>query len=182
MENGENGIYNLIANDKNIIFRPKVEITPADIAEIAPLRQLVEAIAEWEKKFKVATGREKYIIKNALIDMRKDQYIIKNAYRRPIVPAKLVKSKHPIELDDWVEIADDGHAIGHGVSLLRPEVVSAILCNYSKLKQSAYGNFEGDLWYLIYDFELLAEEALKEYPIYQKIMEYKIDGLQNIQI
>ena len=182
MENGENGIYNLIANDKNIIFRPKVKITEADKAEIAPLRQLVETIAVWEKKFKLATGRDKYIIKNALIEMRKDQYVIKNAYRKPIVPTKLIKSKHSIELNDSVTLTEENRAIGHGVSLLRPEVVSAILCNYSKLKQSAYGNFEGDLWYLIYDFELLADEALKDYPIYQKIMEYKIDGMQNIQI
>jgi hypothetical protein len=27
-ENGEDGIYNMIANDKNIIFTPKVSITP----------------------------------------------------------------------------------------------------------------------------------------------------------
>ena len=182
MENGENGIYNLIANDKNIIFKPKIEITEKDKAEIAPLRQLVETIAVWEQKLKTATGRDAYIIKDALIEMRKDQYVIKNAYRKPIVPTKLIKSKHYIELDDEVEITDEDRAIGHGVSLLRPDVVSAILCNYSKLKQTAYGNFEGDLWYLIYDFEFLAEEALKDYPVYQKIMEYKIDGMQNIQI
>ena len=27
LENGEDGIYNMIANDKNIIFAPKVSIT-----------------------------------------------------------------------------------------------------------------------------------------------------------
>jgi hypothetical protein len=166
MENGENGIYNLIANDKNIIFRPKVEITPKDIEEIPPLRQLVDTIADWEALLKRSEGRDAYIIKDALIEMRKDQYVIKNGYRKPIVPTKLVKSKHCIELDEEVYINDEDRAIGEGVSLLRPEVVSAILCNYSKLKESAYGNFEGDLWYLLYDFEVLAEEALKDYPVY----------------
>ena len=37
LENGENGIYNMIAEDKNIIFQPKVTITKQDIEEIQPL-------------------------------------------------------------------------------------------------------------------------------------------------
>ena len=31
LENGEDGIYDMIANDKNIIFKPKVEISEKDI-------------------------------------------------------------------------------------------------------------------------------------------------------
>jgi hypothetical protein len=34
-----------------------------------------------------------------------------------------------------------------------PTVCEAILCNYSKLKQDSWDHFEGDTWYLIYDFE-----------------------------
>ena len=37
-ENGEDGIYNLVTNDKSIIFQPKVTITIKDLEEIAPLR------------------------------------------------------------------------------------------------------------------------------------------------
>ena len=37
-ENGEDGIYNLITNNKNIIFHPKITITKKDLEEIAPLR------------------------------------------------------------------------------------------------------------------------------------------------
>jgi hypothetical protein len=84
-ENGEDGIYNIMTEDKHIIFQPKVSITQEDIDEIPFLRQLREAISLWEQKLKVATGRDAYIIKHTLIDLRKDQYIIKNAYRRPIV-------------------------------------------------------------------------------------------------
>lgn len=84
LENGENGIYNMITEDKNIIFQPKVTITQQDIQDIEPLRQLRSAIEYWEKRMKVASGREAYIIKKALIELRKDQYVIKNAYRRPI--------------------------------------------------------------------------------------------------
>ena len=43
-ENGEDGIYNFITEDKNIIFIPKISITEQDLEEIPPLRQLREAI------------------------------------------------------------------------------------------------------------------------------------------
>ena len=34
LENGENGIYNMITEDKNIIFQPKITITKQDLEEI----------------------------------------------------------------------------------------------------------------------------------------------------
>ena len=43
-ENGEHGIYNIIANDNNIIFKPKFEITEKDVAEIPALKDLRDAI------------------------------------------------------------------------------------------------------------------------------------------
>ena len=43
-ENGEDGIYNLITNDKRIIFKPKVEITKKDLDEIPLLKQLKDTI------------------------------------------------------------------------------------------------------------------------------------------
>jgi len=33
-ENGEDGIYNLITADKNVIFQPKISITKKDLEEI----------------------------------------------------------------------------------------------------------------------------------------------------
>ena len=44
LENGEDGIYNMIANDKNIIFAPKIGITEEDIENIPGMKDLVEAI------------------------------------------------------------------------------------------------------------------------------------------
>jgi hypothetical protein len=49
-----------------------------------------EAIKQWEELFKTATGRDKYIIKKAIIDLRKDQYAIKEAYRKPVMAKNLV--------------------------------------------------------------------------------------------
>lgn len=96
-ENGEDGIYSLVANDKHIIFQPKVSITKKDLEEIPPLRELRNGIERWEQFQKKATGKQAFIIKRSLIEMRKDQYLIKNAFRCPIIPTKLTRSTgHPI--------------------------------------------------------------------------------------
>ena len=183
LENGEDGIYNLITDNKNQIFQPKVTITKKDLDEIQPLRQLREAINVWEAKLKVTEGKDAFVIKKALIEMRKDQYIIKNAYRRPIVPNKLTRSTHVIMLPDETSSFDEeGYPIPKGVSLLNPVVCSAILCNYSRLKEDSFDRFEGDLYYLMLAFDEIADKALKEYPLYEKIVECKVDGLQNTQI
>ena len=183
LENGEDGIYNLITDNKNQIFQPKVTITKKDLDEIQPLRQLREAINVWEAKLKVTEGKDAFVIKKALIEMRKDQYVIKNAYRRPIVPNKLTRSTHVTMLPDETSSFDEeGYPIPKGVSLLDPVVCSAILCNYSRLKEDSFDRFEGDLYYLMLAFDEIADKALKEYPLYEKIVECKVDGLQNTQI
>ena len=38
LENGEDGIYNLITENKHTIFQPKITITKKDLEEIADLR------------------------------------------------------------------------------------------------------------------------------------------------
>ena len=183
LENGEDGIYNLIRESKNQIFQHKVSITKKDLEEIPFLRQLRDAIELWEAKLKLAQGKDAYLIKKALIEMRKDQYIIKNAYRRPIVPTKLIKSTSKIPLIDKTHRFDeDGYPIPEGVTLLNPLVCSAILCNYSKLKQDSWGEFTDDLYYLMETFDKISEEALRDYPLYQRLVECKVDGLQNVQI
>ena len=183
LENGEDGIYNLISENKNQIFQPKVTITKKDLEEIPLLKQLRDAINSWEAKLKVTEGKDAFTIKKALIDMRKDQYLIKAAYRRPISFNKLSHSKTYLPMEDKTNKFDeDGYPIPEGVSLLDPAVCSAILCNYSRLKQDTYGQFEGDLYFLLDSFDSVSTIALKSYPLYERIVECKVDGLQNSQI
>ena len=182
LENGEDGIYGMISNDKNQIFQPKVMITKKDVEEIPGLAQLREAIKMWEQKLKTASGRDAFIIKTAIIELRKDQYILKDAYRKPIIPKNITRSKHFIPLESDFSFDDEGYVVPEGVSLCDPKVVSAILCNYSLMKQESWGEFEKDLWYLMQEFDEVADAALKDYPLYDRICEYKVDGLQNIDI
>ena len=182
LENGEDGIYSMITENRNMIFQPKVVITKKDVDEIPGLAQLREAIKFWEQKLKVATGREAFIIKTAIIDLRKDQYVLKDAYRKPIIPKSITRSRHFIPLESDFSFDDEGFVVPEGVSLCDPKVVSAVLCNYSSLKQESWGEFEKDLWYLMQEFDEIADIALKDYPLYDRICEYKVDGLQNIDI
>ena len=182
LENGEDGIYNLINESKTTIFQPKVTITKKDLEEIPSLRQLREAINIWEIKLKQAKGRDAYIIKKALIEMRKDQYVIKNAYRKPIVFNKINRSNCASKLIEDFTLDENNYIIPSGVSLCDPKVCSLILCNYSQLKQDGWGRFENDLWYLMESFDKIISEALEEYPMYEEIVKCKIDGMQNVEI
>ena len=182
LENGEDGIYNLMNESKTTIFQPKITITKKDLEEIPYLNQIREAIKWWEQKAKTASGRDAYIIKQTIIALRKDQYVVKNAYRKPIALARITRSKNFKRMDDSYHFDADNNLVPEGISFANPKIVSAILCNYSKLKEDSYGNFESDLYYLMWDFDNLCEKALKDYPLYERIVTLKIDGAQNINI
>ena len=180
-ENGEDGIYNLITEDKNQIFQHKVEITQQDLEEIPFLKQIREAIEYWERLLKTASGRDAYIIKKSIIELRKDQYIVKNAYRKPIVTTKAIRSNSWVPLNSEEKVVD-GEIVYSGVSLLDPNVCSAVLCNYSKLKQAGEGNFMTDTWFFMEDFDRVCGDALAPFPYYERLVELKIDGKQNLEI
>lgn len=181
LENGEDGIYNMMTNDKNVIFSPKITITPRDIEEVPGLKTLREAIEFWEKKLKGTSGKKAYIIKKTIIELRKNQYILKNDYYQPLSATNYARSTHNIELNENIEMVN-GEPIATGVSFLNPKTVSAFLCSYSKLKEDSWDIFQGDMWYAIYDLENLIDIALQPYPLYMRLLEYKIDGKTNSEI
>lgn len=184
LENGEDGIYNMIANDKNIIFTPKVSITQKDIDEIPALRDLRSAIDRVEQEEKKAVGKKKFLLKKQLIEMRQDQYVIKNSYRQPMYCMNAIKSFSKIDFDEHITINEKGEVQSNGlITLFNPKHVSALLCNYSKLKEDCWGRFSSDSYYLMEDLDNLIEQTLKEkYPLYYDLLIYKIDGKQNVEI
>ena len=181
LENGEDGIYNLINENKNVIFQPKISISQKDLDTIPCLKQLRDTINAWEAAAKHASGKTAFMMKKALIEMRKDQFI-KQAYQRPIIPCRLTRStRTPLPLEDKSYL-DGSEIVIDGISLMDTKVVSAILCNYSRLKEDSWDQFDGDTWYLMQDFDDLCTKALADYPIYDRIVEWKIDGKQNVEI
>lgn len=183
-ENGEDALYSLFsAADKNALFIPKISITPADVAEVPNLAALRQAISSIESQIPAATGRRRYLLKKQLIEMRQDQYVLKNAYRKPIHFMNVIHSFNQISFDENIKVDKNGRVHSDGaVSFFNPRHISALLCNYSRLKEDSWGVFWADGYYLMEDFDNLIEHALAPYPLYLDLLTYKIDGLSNSAI
>lgn len=185
LENGEDGLYHMMGdNSKNVILTPKVSITQHDLDTIPELRELRESIEHIKKLEKEATGKRKYQLKKQIIEMCQDQYIIKNAYQSPVYAQNLTKSFSTIDLSETFYIDAAGNIKSDGlVTLLNPDHISALLCNYSQIKQEVDGKVSSDLSDIITELDKLINQTLKEdYPLYYDLLWYKIDGMRNIDI
>lgn len=186
LENGEDGLWRMaIDNDKNVLLTHKKEITDKDLEEIKALRDLKEAIKILEEQEKKASGKKRYKLKKWLIEMHQEQYIIKDSYKPTMASSgAAVKNLTKISLNEHITIDEKGEPISDcAISFFNPTHVCALLCNYSALKQDCWGKFSWDFWYLMEDLDNLVDATLKdEYPLYYKLLIYKIDGKSNAEI
>lgn len=182
-ENGEDGVYNLITNDKNIFLSPKIEITEADLREVPGLQELRNDILQIEAAARTATGKQKFLLKKQAIEMRQQQYILKNLYRQPIQALNAHTSPARIELTEHVYFNEAGDPCSDDlVTFFKPEHISAILCNYEWLRQGLDHKHSSDFFYLLEDFDALVKRTLKNNPLYLDLIRLKIKGKQNIDI
>ena len=182
-ENGEDGVYDLIVeNDKNVIFRPKKEITKEDLETIPELQQTQEAIQYWENVLKTATGKEAYVAKKSIIDFRKDQYVIKDAFKCPVQIKGTKHGSTGIKMPDDARVSPNGSVEAWGVSLMNPAVCAAILRDYLNLSTKSEGAFHTDLWAVMYDFDALFNKTMDNYPILKCIAQCKIAGCKSTTI
>ena len=185
-ENGENkdAIHGMIANDKNIIFSPKIGITKEDIEEIPGMRELVDAIEVIKTEKKAATGRRALLLGKQLTQMYEDQYVLKSAYRKPIRMMNIKKTYSYLNLAEDVSINAEGEISSTGyINLFNPEHISLLLCNYSRIKEECWDKFESDIRWMMEDLEELIDKTFKvNYPLYYDLIIYKIDGKSNTEI
>jgi hypothetical protein len=146
LENGEDGIYNIMTNDKNIIFAPKMEITEEDAEKIPGLKELMAEIAKVEAECKTARGKRAYLLRKQLIEMRRDQYVLKNVTKKPIWVMNVTKSLSKLDLSEKVSINAEGDVVSTGlINFYNPKHISALLCNYSQIKEDCYDKFNSDI-------------------------------------
>ena len=184
-ENGEDGVFNLITEDKNMLLDNKIAISEEDIQKIPPLKQLREAIETIKKQEEKASGKKKYLLKKQIIEMSQEQYLLRDDYTRGPVSASNVKSltrtliPEKIQFDEKNEpYCEDGQ-----FSFFDYKHISALLCNYEALKIESHGHYEGDIWYILQDLDDLINQTLKnDYPMFYDLLFYKIDGLSNAEI
>lgn len=186
LENQESGIYNFITEaDKNVLLTPKIQITEQDIQDIPPLAELRQAIDLIEKQKNAAIGRRKALLTKHLIEMRKDQYVIKNAFKQPVVVTKVIRNfGKKLHLNENITINEKGEPESDGlISLFNPTHISCLLCNYTNLKKELSGKIENDFYYLINDFEKLINKTLcGNYAIYLDLIKLKFKDKTSKQI
>lgn len=177
LQNPESGIYNFIADsDKNVLLTPKIEITEQDLNDIPELQELRKSIQQTQRMRQSAGGQKKALLTKQLIQMRKDQYVIKNSAKPPVLVTKITKNfNKKINLDEKITIDENGQPVSDGIiSFFNPTHISQLLINYSNIKKEIAGHIESDFYYLIKDFEKLLIKALKgEYAIFLDIVKLK---------
>lgn len=183
-ENGEDGVSNIIVEgNRGVILSPKIEITAADLDEVPGLRALQARIKETEAAVARATGKTKFLLKKSVIEMRQDQYVLKQIYKKPIAAPIHVTRPLATQLEEHIHMDENQEPVSDAlVSLFNPAHISAILCNYDILKEGLRQRFNNDFYYLLEDFDKLRESALGPFPVYQALARYKIEGKSNLQI
>lgn len=186
LENGEDGIYNIIRNDKSQILDPKDPLTEEDIENIPGLKECMDVIDSLKKQWETASKYRRKQLKQAIIDTWKQAYIIKGNYKMigHIKSTSQIKTLAGIPIPENIYLdEDDMPRSDMPLSLLNPEHVSFLLCYYQILKQESWEDLHCDMrWHLI-DLEDLTEQALKEkYPLLWDVVIWKVDGLTNEEI
>ena len=185
LENGEDGLYNMMSDNKNALLDPpKKKITQEDIDTIPGLKELKDAIDKAEEEFKQASGKRKYLLKKQIIEMHQNQYTIRSAFNQPSYSRNLTKTIAKLNLDEKIYIDEKGNICSTAtVNFFTPAHIVAILCNYSGLKMETWDKLDSDVKHMLLDFENLVDRTLEEkYPLYYKLVIYKIDGKTNAEI
>lgn len=182
LESGEDGIHHLIGDKRRATkLNNKQPITQQDLDDIPELVEHRKEIDFWVRQASRATGKRAYNIQKIIKDMRQFQYIIRDSFKPRIAFSNMTPSKHVCKIEDTFTAAN-GEIEYSGVSFCDPKVCSAVLCNYSRLKQEGWDDLEGDLYFFMLGFEKYCGLALSAEPILDRIVADKIDGLQNDEI
>lgn len=160
---GEDGFYQIIRQDKNMLLSPAHKITKKDYETIPFLSQIKESI-DLLKQIK----NRNYIAHAAIINLFQTQYIVKEAYLKPARSTSY--SSIDVHNKNWIDYLD----------FTNPDHVSALLKGYSKIKSEYIDVIEGDMYWILIDFENLIEEKIKDdFPIYYDILISRIEGVRN---
>lgn len=187
LENGEDGIYSMMVNDKNRIMDYKDPINEADIAEIPGVQEHLQLIDALKLKLDTATGRAKYFLKKQIIETYQQIYIIKEAYKGAPARGKIsnqAKTFAHMPLEDKIYLDENLMPQNAGpLSLFNPIHVSFLLCHYSELKQELIDDLGSDMRFLLLDLEdLVTRTLLPQHELFFDLICWKIDNLTNAEI
>ena len=188
LKNGEDGIYNIMNNNKDQLLDYKDPITQEDIDNIPYMRECVEVITSLQQQYEKATTPDrKKKLKTAIIETWKQAYIIKSYTQmsKPITSnGNNIFSLASVSIPEKVYFDErDMPRSDELLSLLRPDSIALLLQYYQPLKEETWDMLDSDLRWHLLDLEKVIDDALeKKYPIYYDVLIWKIDGLTNKEI
>lgn len=187
LENGEDGIYNLLAEDKNQLLDRREKITQEEIETIPQLKEYYQTIQSCNEKLKKAKGKARFILKKQIIETWQSMYIVKQSHYG--IPIRTGASKNQIRtiahmtVDENITLDADGMPQSDNkVSLFNPECVSILLSYYPQLKEESYDDFQSDMRFMLMDLENAVDAALENEPVLYDLLIWKIDGCTNEEI
>lgn len=187
LENGEDGLYALINQDKNQLLDRKEPLSERDYEEIPQLKEQLEVLKSLQRQFENAPKNKRFSLKKQIIETWQQMYILKASARG--IPAKgrtpsQIKSLTYLKLDEDIYFDDKGMPQSKAIiSLLNPAHVSFLLCYYSILKQECIDNLHSDMYFLLLDLEnLVVDTLLEDYEELFDLVVWKIDGKTNEEI
>ena len=180
LEGGEDSFFNFIGGGKEVFLTQKGKITDEDCQQIPQLQRWRESIKKIQKKQSEATGPRKASLTKQLIQMRKDQYVIKQAFKPTITPTKTIKQiTRPNTADEHIIIKDGLPISDSPFSLFSPQTVKKILLNYQQLEAAAAHDAESDIYDLMDQLKTIITETFKDTPVLQDLLTCKICGYSN---
>lgn len=185
LENGEDGLYALLASDNNQKLDRKELLSEKDYEEIPILKEYLKQIHQLQRAFEKAPKEKRYGLKKQIIETWQQMYMVRTSARGGQIrgAASQAKSMIKLNLDENITFDENQMPVSDGViSLFNPTHVSFLLCYYSVLKQESQEEIQSDMFHLLLDLENLVERALQPYPMLYDLLIWKIDGLENAEI
>lgn len=165
---GAEKVYGLLNRkpDKNQRLTQKFSITEEDIKTVPGLKQLRDAIEKAELQLSQLKGTRKYKMKQAIIDMRKDQYVLKNS-AKPIMNTPLTHTyttQEEVTINEYenIKVDSQGNIITNSpYTFFNEKYVSALCHNYDILVQWADAHCGDNIYYSYKQLRYLLEKHLK---------------------
>jgi hypothetical protein len=174
---------NLHELKKTIYLKPKPTISRIKDADIPTMQSLWEIIDHYQHLYDVARGKviddtvpaqtslEQYRLRHFLIELRKEQYYLKEIFK-PI--HFMGTTLHPSHWDAFDKRLDN-------FDYENPLHIYAILNDYAYYKQQAWEDLVGDIKFIIMDIEDIID-GMDWDPIHHYVLIRKIDKATNDQI
>ena len=187
LSNGEDGLYSMIVEDKNLLLDNRQPITQEDIDNIPGIKEKLETIDSLKEQLSRNSGTNRYAIKQQIISSWKEIYSIKSSYTNRVAKAHMnsqIKHMAHMSLDENITIDENGMPQSDGViSLLRADHIAFLLKYYSKLKGECWEDVSSDMHFLLMDLEDLVERTLlPDNEVLYDLLIWEIDGMTGAEI